>query len=472
MAPNDLPTATMNRDTVAAAQSTDGERRVTTGESQIANGEWHSSIDERTFVRLTWLLAALGLALRLALVHITNESRPNSPARLGGDELGYDGLARDVLAGHGFTWPGRVPLYPLWLAALHTLFGPSYVVITWAQALVSATVVPLAVALGRRAAGPLAGLVAGSLAAVSFVLVRQPSSLLSEVLFTPLVLVVALALWRALDRPSGGTVALAGAAVGVANLVRPTLVLFPVVVLALLVYRLGWRRGSALGAVCIAATLLVQSPWMVHNARLGRPVWTLATSNAILWQGSPEYYHLTHDRGFGYLRVWREVLYAPGDDAPDPGTVEGEDYWRARALRSIADEPLIYLRYAAEKAITYWVGDPNADWGDSRVLDYRALRRTPFTRAQTISLLTSRILLPAAALLALGVLWRRRIVPVPIVALLAYSTALHAATHAEARLSEPLQPLLFVVLVGASAAVVRPPTRTAPSGEAPVARRA
>ena len=152
--------------------------------------------------------------------------------------------------------------------------------------------------------------------------------------------------------------------------------------------------------------------------------------------------------------------------------MEGEGYWRARALRSIAGEPLTYLRYAAEKAITYWVGDPNADWGDSRVLDYRALRRTGFTRAQTISLLTSRILLPAAVLLALGVLWRRRLVPVPVVALLAYCTALHAATHAEARLSEPLQPLLFVVLAGAGAAVARPPTLTAPTGEAPAARRA
>ena len=80
-------------------EPTDGERRVTTGESQIANGEWHSSIDERTFVRLTWLLAALGLALRLALVHITNESRPNSPARLGGDELGYEEPERHASAG-------------------------------------------------------------------------------------------------------------------------------------------------------------------------------------------------------------------------------------------------------------------------------------------------------------------------------------------------------------------------------------
>src|SRR5687768_339853 len=209
---------------------------------------WRWNIDEPTFVRLTWLLAALGLALRLAFVHITNESRPNGPERLGGDELGYDNLARDVLAGYGFTWPGRVPLYPLWLAALHTLFGPSYVAFTWAQTLASTTAVPLTIALGRRAAGPVAGLVAGALAAVSFVLVRQPSSILSEVLFTPLVLVVALALWRALDRPSGRTAAFAGAAIGVANLVRPTLVLFPVVVVALLVHRLGWRRGSALGA--------------------------------------------------------------------------------------------------------------------------------------------------------------------------------------------------------------------------------
>jgi hypothetical protein len=412
-------------------------------------------LDDQTVVRLTWLISVLGLALRFTLVHVTNEIRPNSPARLGGDEPSYDGLARDILAGHGFTWPGRVPLYPLWLAALHKLSGSSYVFITWAQAFVSASVVPLTIALGRRVAGPVVGLVAGVLAAVSFVLVRQPTSILSEVLFTPLVLIVALTLWKSLDHPSTRTAAFAGASIGLANLVRPTLVVFPLVAAALLVRRLGWRRGSTLGVMCVASTFLVQSPWMVHNARLGRPVWTLATSNGILWQGSPEYYHLTHDRGFGYLRVWQDVLYAPGDDAPDPGTVDGERYWRERALRSIAEEPLTYLRYAAEKSVTYWVGDPNADWGDSHVLDYRALGRAGFTRAQTVSLLTSRIVLPAAALVAVAVLWRRRRSPTPIVTLLAYCTALHAATHAEARLSEPLQPLLFVLVAGGAVVLTR-----------------
>jgi hypothetical protein len=48
------------------------------------------------------------------------------------------------------------------------------------------------------------------------------------------------------------------------------------------------------------------------------------------------------------------------------------------------------------------------------------------------------------------VLWRRRRELLPVYAILAYATALAAATHAEARLSEPLQPLLIVLVAGAA----------------------
>ena len=40
-------------------------------------------------------------------------------------------------------------------------------------------------------------------------------------------------------------------------------------------------------------------------------------------------------------------------------------------------------------------------------------------------------------------------------AVLAYCTLLHAATHAEARLSEPLFPLLIVLLAGACITMLR-----------------
>jgi hypothetical protein len=147
------------------------------------------------------------------------------------------------------------------------------------------------------------------------------------------------------------------------------------------------------------------------------------------------------------------VIYGPNDDAPDPGEIEGERYWRARALRSIRAEPVTYVRYAAEKAVTYWVGDPNADWGDTYVLNYRVLREWGYSRWKTLQVLAARLVI-VPALLAAVLLRRRWRELLPLHVLLVYCTLLHAATHAEARLSDPLQPLLYVLVAGGVAAMV------------------
>ena len=403
-------------------------------------------LERLTAVRLAWAITGGGLAVRLVMAWHWNRSSPHGTARLRGDALGYDQLALDLLAGYGFTWPGRVPLYPLWVAALHALFGANYDAFYYAQAVLSVAVVPLTFALGRRVGGDLVGLLAAGLSALSYILVRHASVLQSEVLFTPLVLATTIALWDLLDEPSPRRAALTGLWIGLANLVRPTLVFFPLVAAALLGLRAGSARRWRLAALCVSATLLVQAPWMAHNARLGRPVLTLATSNGILWQGSPEYYRLTHDRGYDYMRVWNEVLYSHADSAPDPGSVEGERYWRARAMRSILREPLTYLRYAVEKAVTYWVGDHNADWADSFTFDARGMLHWGIPPREVAAMVAARSVVPLLALLSLLLVrrsWRRLLVPL---ALLVYCTLLHAATHAEARLSEPLQPLLFVLI--------------------------
>jgi hypothetical protein len=128
--------------------------------------------------------------------------------------------------------------------------------------------------------------------------------------------------------------------------------------------------------------------------------------------------------------------------------VEGDRYWTRRALRSIAAEPLVYLRFCVEKAVTYWIGDPNADWGDRYIFDYRVPRSWGFSRAGTVLWVLARAF-PLAAFLALLYLrrdWRRL---VPVTSMLAYATLLHATTHAEARLSDPLRPLLFVIAAAA-----------------------
>lgn len=399
------------------------------------------------------LVVLLGLGFRLHAAWSVNTERPNAPSRLSADEPGYDNLARELLAGQALSWPGRVPLYPAWLAGLYWFTGGSYNEVLYAQAPLGALAVFLTYLLGRRLFGHGPGLGAALGVAVHFVLIQQSVRYLSEILFTPAVLVVALALKRATDHPSSGRLAVAGALIGVANLVRPTLFLFPLFLLFVLPALLPWRQAVRAGAVVVLVSGLVILPWMARNYLRYDAFLPLATSNAILWQGSPEYYRLIRDEGYTYMQVWNEVIYGPGSEGNDPGTVDGERYWNRRALRSIAAEPHIYALYFVEKLGTYWVGDPNADWDNTFVFNYRALRNWGLSRAETAQVMAVRAL-PIAGLIAVVVLRRRWRELLAVHAILAYCTLLHAATHAEARLSDPLQPLLLVLIAGASAGIL------------------
>ncbi|MGH2524761.1 MAG: hypothetical protein ACRDH2_19820, partial [Anaerolineales bacterium] len=59
-------------------------------------------------------------------------------------------------------------------------------------------------------------------------------------------------------------------------------------------------------------------------------------------------------------------------------------------------------------------------------------------------------LLPIVAALALVAVRRHWRTLLPVCALLAYCTLMHAATHAEGRLSDPLQPFLLILIAGAA----------------------
>jgi len=396
-----------------------------------------------------WGVILLGLALRLYAARGWNSHHPDSPQRLIGDEPGYDNLAREMLQGYGFTWPGRVPLYPAWLAGVYWLTGGSYNAVPYVQSLLGAAVIGLTYWLGRKIFDPAAGLLAAFGAAISYILIHQSLHLLSEILYTPVMVIVALTLWEAMRAPAGKRFAWAGFWVGLSALVRPALLFFPLFLIAVLMIVERRRQALRWGMLYALAAGLAATPWIARNYVRYHALFPLQTSNAILWQGSPEYYHLVRDQGYTYMQVWTQVLYGPGWEERDPTSVEGDRYWTARALRSIASEPITYAMYTVEKLGTYWVGDPNADWNDTFVFNYAALRQTGFSRRDAILVMAARFL-PILALLSSCVLWKQWRVLLPIYTLLAYCTLLHAATHAEARLSEPLQPFLLILITGAA----------------------
>jgi 4-amino-4-deoxy-L-arabinose transferase-like glycosyltransferase len=406
---------------------------------------WRADRTERVALLLILLLA---LGLRLWLAWQWNAIQPNDANRLVGDEPGYDNIAREVLAGYGFTWPGRTPLYSLWLAAVYVFSAGSYAAVPYAQSLLGVLAVALTYVLGRRQFGPATGLLAALMAAMTYPLLHQSLRLLSEVLYTPLLLVVTLALAAAVDQPRRGRFAQLGTWIGLSNLVRPTLLLFPVFLLPIFWRLWGRRHGLRLGLIALGLSLLVVSPWIAYNYDRHNAIIALQTSNALLWQGSPEYFHLIRHEGYTYQRMWSEVLYGPGWQERDPTSIAGDRYWTRRAVRSIAAEPLVYTRYATEKLFTFWIGDPNADWENTYVFNYGALVAAG-VRPDVAALIWLSRMLPIVALAGFVVLRRQWDRLRPQAAVIVYFTLLHAATHAEVRLSEPLLPLLLVVVAAA-----------------------
>jgi hypothetical protein len=402
----------------------------------------------RAVVAALIVIAAVGMGIRIGEAVQWNRDHPDDPGRLAGDEPGYDSMARQLLDGHGFIWPGRVPLYPAWLAGVYKISGRSVHAVPFFQSFLGLATIVITFFLGKSIFGSRSGLLASFWASASYVLAGQSLHLLSEALYTPVLSLTALALVKAFSETTRKNTLVAGVLIGVANLARPALLLFPPLLGSLLPFaRERGRMAKHWLGLCLVSFLVV-SPWVLHNYLKYGAVIPLQTSNAILWQGSPEYYHLTHDKGYTYMRVWKEILYGPGWRPNDPTSVPGDRYWTGRAVRSILAEPAVYLKFAGEKVFTYWLGDPGADWGNRRIFSYTGLRQAGFSSLAAVQVIFARFL-PVVALSAVVFLRTVRSKSLPLLVLMGYFTLLHALTHAEARLSEPLQPLLLVVIAGA-----------------------
>lgn len=174
----------------------------------------------------------------------------------------------------------------------------------------------------------------------------------------------------------------------------------------------------------------------------------MATTTGVVWQGSPAYDDL-YRSGRSYGSIWDRELNPDVNGGHFIGTPEGDAHFTRLGLDSIRERPLDHLRYSARKVGYFWLGHPSADWADGRVLDPRSLAQPRWE----VPLIMGSRLVPLAGLVAL-VVWRRgpwgRELAVVTVALASF-TVLHAALWAELRLSQPMVPLLWV-LIGAALA--------------------
>jgi 4-amino-4-deoxy-L-arabinose transferase-like glycosyltransferase len=247
----------------------------------------HHTVLTRSAVVIPAIIV-VALLVRLAWLAVAYRTGLNP---LGGDSNDYITIASNVLAGEGFRGPigeptaYRMPVYPLYLAGILTVFGTDPNIIGIIQAVLGAVTAGVTAATAWRLAGPVAGWTAGLTMATYPHVVTWTHFVLTETLF---IFFAMLALWLLVEAQSRGSwpwFAWAGVALALGALTRTTLLPFiPIAAAAAWWLASGLIRWARAGFVLLAPAVLL-GLWVIRNVLVLGAV-TLSTQGPqVLWWG-------------------------------------------------------------------------------------------------------------------------------------------------------------------------------------------
>lgn len=223
-----------------------------------------------------WRLAAVlvaGLAVRLLLVAWLHGEGLNVA-----DERDYDALAVNLVDygeygfGQGQLSSLRPPVFPALVAGLYKVGGEhNFTLVRMVNALLGVLIAYVVYWMARRLYDEKTGLLAAAICAFYPSLVAVNGLVLTETLFTLLMVTSCVLFERYLTTSSLGWLAAFGATLALASLTRSVLWLFPgPLVLFLLVWAPAPRFSTRCihAAVALLAFAIVMAPWTVRNTRL------------------------------------------------------------------------------------------------------------------------------------------------------------------------------------------------------------
>ncbi len=401
----------------------------------------------------------LGLGLRLDYA-IRAPQHPVDDARA------YGRISRALYEGDGYTQgPGfgylqsasnYQPGLPLFVTGVYELRGAAdEETARIVLALLSSLAIPFTFLIGRRLAGPGAGLIGAAAIAIYPALLEYTGMLMTEPIGTALLSGMLLLLLRAREEGRAWLWAATGVAIGALAMLRPEYLLF--VAVLPLVAVLPWQRGAPesrrrlwLAGLMAGCALLVVLPWTVRNFIAFERLVPISTGGGqVLYEGSylpagPDPEDITPHLLAEHPWIRRQL-------GPQPGPI-----YRGQAVAALA-----HRRHPGENtdaALTAMAIDAYADaaiheplrlggflagkvwfaWTDPA----RGVMRAPLWRALQIALLAA-----AALGLAIG-LARRRFDVIAIAAILLVVTLVQAAFIASPRRTLTLLPLI-AALAGA-----------------------
>ncbi len=304
------------------------------------------------------------------------------------DQISYDMLARQLLAGNGFTFPvnwwpvtqaGEPTahwsfLYSLYLATIYGLFGPQPLIARLLQAVFAGVVLPwLTWRIGRRVFGDWVGLIAAAISAVYIYFFYYAGALMTETFY------IVSILWTidcAMRIAASGPASLnrwmpwleLGLAMAVTVLLRQLfLLVVPVVLLWLWWFALRKERrlvGSRAmlvrlaGSIAVAAALIL--PWTARNyLAFGRLVPLNTNSGyAFFWANHPihgtEFIAILPDSGRSYRQLIPKDLRGLDEAALDQALLQ-------EGMRFVVEDPWRYFLLSLSRIKDYFMFWPSSE---------------------------------------------------------------------------------------------------------------
>ena len=274
--------------------------------------------------------------------------------RLSGDPgPAYDAIARSFLAGQGLvnapgaSWSKRAPLYPLVLAGFYSLFDEPLVPIGILHAVLGALTVLMVWVVTHRAYGETPAFVAAVVAALLPEFLKYtPRSYASTlvVFLSALLLVAAFAAYR---RRGMRWVILVGGVAGLIALCRwELIVLLPIVPVWLLLDRKhSWRPRVVRAVACGVISIVVVSPWLMHNRVTTTEKLAQAGGGSLRWLwGNNNPYAKT---------CWEDPPWGPRGPGRGLGWVERNAATERIKKELATDDPAAIDRHLGELAVQF-----------------------------------------------------------------------------------------------------------------------
>ncbi|MEM4412697.1 MAG: glycosyltransferase family 39 protein [Candidatus Caldarchaeum sp.] len=217
------------------------------------------------------------------------------------DARGYDRLAMNLLD-HGVfsespTAPFepalyRTPVYPAFLACVYALVGHNINIAVMIQFVLGAMMAVITAHLGRKLFGDTAGVIAGFIVALDLLSMSLQLALMSETVFTLLLLVSVSLLVQYLKTEDRRPLVASALLYGLTVLCRPVAQWFFLAIIGLLFlrFRPAWAKVFQASAVFLLVYAATIAPWIVRNYRVAGFVGLSALSEIqlITWAAAIE----------------------------------------------------------------------------------------------------------------------------------------------------------------------------------------